>query len=457
MFISVTGRFLSLFMSLVLFFNGLSFGTAGDKVKIDYDFSNDTQGSAAGTVTLTTDCGGDYDLYWGDADGKKLTFPVGDYDVYYSEFAEVEVDGGTGSADIQQFTAIPEGAESVLVYKNQTLKAEEALPENKITDNGEQIYRFGALSDVHFNRYYASLFDDSLTTFPNALRFLDKCGVDLVAMSGDLSSGGERDAFEKFNKCASGVDYPVLTCTGNHDVSDGLDIDSWHELVDTGVYGENKMDGVLCVADNQVDFVYAPPTGGGDVFIFLSQYQWDYRHDTSRLLTDEQLDWLGEQLEAHKDSTVYIFFHTFVQNCFEGEDMNMGEGNLINEKGVCYDLVYTPDTPDEIRFRNYLKEYKNVVFFNGHSHWSYGMQKYNPNINIADYNGEYATMVHVSSVSSPRIIKKATSKNRTEQNMKRSEGMLVTVYENRIVINSVDFLKGKMLAYATYNIELNKR
>ena len=41
--------------------------------------------------------------------------------------------------------------------------------------------------------------------------------------------------------------------------------------------------------------------------------------------------------------------------------------------------------------------------------------------------------------------------------MKRSEGVLVTVYENRIVLNSVDFLKGKMLAYATYNIELNKR
>lgn len=459
MYVSITAKFLSLFMSLVMFFNGLSFGTAGDSVKINYDFSNDTRGSASGTVTLDAKTDGEYDLYWGNKNDEKLTFPVGGYDVTYSEFATVDVDDGKGSADIQSFTAIPDGAESVLVYKNCVLKAKQDLPEEKITDNGETIYKFGALSDVHFNRYYATLFDDSLTTFPNALNFLDKCGVDLVAMSGDLSSRGERNAFEKFNKCAKNVNYPVLTCTGNHDVNDdekGLDVDSWHEFVNTGVYGETKMEGVVNVAPNQVDFVYSPEAINGDVFIFLSQYRWDYNSENSCILTDEQLDWLGDQLEAYKDETVYLFFHTFVQNCYENEDINMGEGNLINEEGVRYNLIYTPGTPDEIRFRNYLKEYKNVIYFNGHSHWSYEMQKFNPNLNIADYDGEYATMVHVSSVSSPRIIKKADSKDRTEQNMKRSEGMLISVYENRIVINSVDFLKGKMLAYATYNIELEK-
>ncbi len=457
MFISFAGRFLSLFMSVVLFFNTLSFGVAGDSVKIDYDFSNDTRGSAAGTVTLDAKKDGEYELYWGDEDGTRLTYAVDKYNVPFSEFASVDVDDGTGSVDIQPFTAIPDGAETVLVYKNKTLKAKEDLPDEKITDNGEMLYSFGALSDVHFNRYYKTLNDDALTTFPNALLFLDKCGVDLVAMSGDLSSGGEKDAFQKFHKCASDVKYPVLTCTGNHDVNNGgLDVESWHENINTGVYGETKMEGVASIGNNQVDFVYAPQKLNGDVFIFLSQTNWDYNHDTSRLLTDEQLDWLGEQLETYKNSTVYLFFHTFVQNCFEGEDFNMGEGNLINSKGVHYDLVYTAGTPDEIRFRDYLKEYKNVVFFNGHSHWSYEMQKYNPNLNIADYNGEYATMVHVSSVSSPRIIKSDKSEKRTEMNMKRSEGMLVSVYENRIVINAVDFLRGKMLAYATYNIELNK-
>ncbi len=452
--ITLAGRFLSLFMSIVIFFSGISFGSAENKIKITYDFSNDISGSAAGTITLEAKKDGEYDLYWGNSEDEKLTFSVGKYDIYYSEFATVDVDDGTGSEEIQSFTAIPEGAESVLVYKNKTLKAKQEIPEDKVTHNGEQIYRFGALSDLHYNRYFKTLWDDSLTTFPNALNFLEKCGVSMVGMSGDLSNSGERSAFENFNKCVSNYDFPVYTCTGNHDVhGDGLDIESWHEFVNTGVYGENKRDGVVTVSDNQVDFVYSPDFAGGDVFIFLSQYAWDYNKKTSRILTDAQLDWLGEQLEKYKNSRVYLFFHTFLQNCTPGEDSNLGEGNLLNKAGVSYDLTYTPGNADEVRFREYFQQYKNVIFFNGHSHWMYSMQKYNKKLNITDYNGEYATMVHISSVSCPRGVKSDKSTKRTENNMKNSEGYLVTVYENRVVLNAVDFLKGQMLSYATYNID----
>lgn len=451
---TIVGKFLSIFMTVVLFFNGLSFGKPNDKVRLTYDFANDVMGSAAGTVTVNAKRDGDYDIYWGDEDYEKLTFEVGEYDATYSEFATVDVDNGEGSTEIQSFTAIPEGAESVLVYKNNRLKATQELPEEKITDNGKMLYRFGALSDLHYNRYYKTLGDDALATFPNALNFLDLCGVELVGMSGDLSNKGERDAFENFYKCASKYDFPVYTCTGNHDVhGDGLDIDSWHEFVNTGVYGENKADGVVNVAANGVDFVYAPESAHGDVFIFLSQYAWDYNHANSRILTDEQLDWLGEQLEKYKDTTVYLFFHTFLKNLEKDGDFNMGEGNMLNAGGVCYDLVYTDGTPDEIRMTQLMKEYKNVVFFNGHSHWMYAMQKYNKNLNIADYDGEYATMVHISSVSSPRSVKSDKTTKRTENNMKHSEGLLISVYDSRIVINAVDFMTGQMLSYATYNID----
>ena len=80
------------------------------------------------------------------------------------------------------------------------------------------------------------------------------------------------------------------------------------------------------------------------------------------------------------------------------------------------------------------------------------MQKFNPNLNIADYNGEYATMVHISSVSSPRRTT-ANVDDSSEHFMRSSEGMIVTVYEDKIVFNAVDFLSGEMLAYATYVIE----
>lgn len=447
--------FITVFMPLVTGFNGLSFTAPliSDSAEVVYDYDNEIPGSAAGTVTVTAKLNGSYDLYWGTDEGEKLSENLGGYTVYYSEFAEVDVKNGEGSTDIYDFTAIPEGAETVLVYKGLILAGEAEIPDGKVADNGEKLYSFGALSDVHFNRYNGSLTgDDACITFPNALNFFNELGVEAVGISGDISADGERNAFEKFNTIASEFDFPVYTCTGNHDVSSYYTLKNWQELINTGVYGENKADGVKAVASNGLDFVYAPESLGGDAFIFLSQYQWDYGEAHSRILTDAQLDWLEGQLEIYKDNTVYLFFHTFLNNPIEGENPHMGEGNLENNVGRHYNLAFTEGCPDEVRFEDMMDKYENVVFFNGHSHWAYDMQEFNPQLNITNYGGEYATMVHVSSVSSPRRTT-ANIDDSSEHYMRSSEGTLVEVYEDRIVFTACEFLKGQFLSYATYVVE----
>lgn len=447
--------FISLLMPVITAVNGISFAVPfiSDSAEVVYDFANEKAGSAAGTVTVKADLDGEYSLYWGTDEGEKLSEKVGGYTVYYSEFADVDVDGGEGSADIQEFTAIPEDAETVLIYKGSILAGDAEIPEGKVADYGEMLYSFGALSDVHFNRYNLSLTsDDALITFPNALNFFDELDVEMVGISGDISADGEKDAFEKFNTISSNYSFPVYTCTGNHDVSDDFTLENWQELINTGVYGSEKAEGVEAVADNGLDFVYIPEGCNGDVFIFLSQYQWDYNRPESRLLTDAQLDWLEVQLEKYADKTVYLFFHTFLNNPVEGENLHMGEGNLENNVGRHYDLPFTEDCPDEVRFEQLMDEYENVVYFNGHSHWAYDMQELNPNLNIANYGGEYATMIHVSSVSSPRRTK-ANLDDTSEHYMRSSEGMLVEVYEDRIVFTACEFLKGEYLSYATYVVE----
>lgn len=449
----VSAKFYSLFMTLVLAFNSFTFTLPVipklADVDIDYVFDNDKSYSAAGTVTVSTKFDGKYELYWGDENHNLLKEKVKGYTATYSEFATVKTDDGEGSADIYSFTAIPEDAESVLAYFAKTQVASFDLPENKKQEEETPIYRFGSLSDLHFNRYYLSLTDDSMCAFPNALNFLDAYDVSLVALSGDLSNNSETNAFEKFNYIASKYDFPVYTCTGNHDVKDTLDKDAWRRLVNTGVYGENKADGVLDVNEETFDFVYAPNKGNDDVFIFLSQYAWSYNNESSRILSDEQLDWLEAQLKKYSDRTVYVYFHTFLAD--DENNTDSGEGNIINNKGVTYDLVYTVGTPDEIRFRSLLKEYKNVICFNGHSHWAFDQVKYNPIMNITDYDGTYATLVHNSSVSSPRRVRENASE-RTEYNMRSSEGYLVSVYEDRIVLQGIDFLRGEFLSYANYVI-----
>ena len=453
--VKISAMILAMFMPMITAFNSISVSLpfANDTVAIEYDFSNEESGSAAGEIVVTAPVDGNYQIYWGDENGEKLSVELGNYTAYYSELATVKVDGGKGEYQVQSFTAIPEGAETILVYRCGIFTGEAEIPEEKIADFGEKTYNFGALSDVHFNRYNGSLTgDDSCLTFANALNFIDYFDVELVALSGDLSVHGERDAFEKFNTIASEHDYPVYTCTGNHDVDDEFVLSDWQELINIGVYGEEKAEGVVEVSANGLDFVYAPESIDGDVFVFLSQYAWDYNSPESRILTDDQLDWLEAQLEKYKDTTVYLFFHTFLNNPVEGEVPGMGEGNLVNNKGHQYDLPFTEGCPDEVRFTEMMDEYENVVYFNGHSHWAYDMQELNDNLNIADYNGEYATMVHLSGVGSPRRTT-ANLADTTEHYMRSSEGMIINVYEDKIVLTGVDFLRGEMLSYATYVIE----
>ena len=174
---------------------------------------------------------------------------------------------------------------------------------------------------------------------------MEKSDVSLVAISGDISTTAEEDSFRKFSDIVSQYDFPVYSCTGNHDVGYGDIWDLWRECVNPDVYADpDRTDIVL--ADNGIDFVYRGDGLAGDVFIFLSQRYWDYNREESRLLDDSQLDWLEEQFEQYKDRTVYLFFHTFMAD--DNNDPTMGEGNLINNKGVTYDLTYTVGTADEV-------------------------------------------------------------------------------------------------------------
>lgn len=413
------------------------------------EFRDEKAGNAAGTVTLTADPDGTYLLYWADADGEKLTFEAQDACVPYAAFTTVTVRNGTGSTELNPFLAIPDGAQSIRICNTYDKDAGTlALPQNKWADNGEMTYSFGTLSDVHFNRYNKSgTGDDAMITFPAALDFFRDCGVSMVGMAGDLSKEGEEDAYRKFATVSANYDFPVYTCKGNHDCYTQYKLENWQKYINPGVYGENKKESVVTVADNGLDFVLCGEETGGDVFIFFSQTGAKYGLPIFRIVTDAQLDWLQKQLETYKDRRVFLFFHTFL-NAYEGVPM-LGEGNLLTKSLSFYPLAYTACAKDEKRFRALMTEYKNVTFFNGHSHWAYNLQSINPNLNITDNGGKTGAMIHISSVTCPRVSNNTTILW-TSASMERSEGYLVSVYSDRFVVTAVDFLQKQALAYATY-------
>ena len=447
---AIITKFISIITSILMLL-GLPAGSLGNgdgnaAGDMTVYFADETPGSMAGSVKVKATVDGDYDIYWGDAEGGDLTANVNGKTVGYSEFATVEVRFGSGELEFNGFLAIPEGAETMVLKKGDKVLETETIPENKRLDYGTQKYAFGALSDVHFNRYSALSDDDTVVSFPRALNYLKDWGVSVVGISGDLSLNGELDSYEKYNSVVSQYDFPVYTCKGNHDCRKYYTLSNWQKNVNKDIYGASKPAGILDVSSNGLDFVYEC---NGDIFIFFSQVSNTYMLGV-QLVTDGQLDWLEKQFAAYKDRNVYLFFHTFLGS--DGIPTNMCEGNIINPLGATYTLTYVKGNKDEKRFKQLLAEYKNVVFFNGHSHWSYDMQKYNKDLNISDYDGKYAPMVHVSSVAAPRTVTDTSLVQKSNPGY-MSEGLYMTVYNDMLLIRAVDFISGEFLAYATYIVK----
>ena len=447
---AIITKFISIITSILMLL-GIPAGSLGNgdgnaAGEMTVSFADETPGSMAGSVKVKATVDGEYDIYWGDAEGSDLTANVNGKTVSYSEFATVEVKFGSGELEFNDFLAIPEGAETMVLKKGDKVLETETLPENKRLDYGTQKYAFGALSDVHFNRYSALSDDDTVGSCPRALNDLKDWGVSVVGISGDLSLNGELDSYEKYNSVVSQYDFPVYTCKGNHDCRKYYTLSNWQKNVNKDIYGAAKPAGILDVSPNGLDFVYEC---NGDIFIFFSQVSNTYMLGV-QLVTDEQLDWLEKQFAAYKDRNVYLFFHTFLGN--DGIPTNMCEGNIINPLGATYTLTYVKGNKDEKRFKQLLAEYKNVVFFNGHSHWSYDMQKYNKDLNISDYDGKYAPMVHVSSVAAPRTVTDTSLVQKSNPGY-MSEGLYMTVYNDMLLIRAVDFVSGEFLAYATYIVK----
>lgn len=413
-------------------------------VNVSYVFENQTKGYADGIISISSDKEGSYYFYWGDSNGNKLTSNGITYS--YLGWCNTILNRNSnvyeGSYDIvSDYTAIPQGATKLLVYRNNEKVQEMDLPVNKIFDRGESTYSFGVTSDIHYNRYDDSGSDDAISAFDKALTFYENHGITFLANCGDLSSSSEESAFQKYSDAvAKHPEMKIYTVMGNHDVSNEK---AFKKYTNKDI---KISDAVKNIANNGLDFVYEK---NGDIFIFFSQTRWMYNSSTSYIVTDEQLNWLEKTLNTYADKNVYLFFHTYFAD--ENGDVTKAVGNLKNPGGYTYDLTYTYGCKDEQRFRSFLNKYSNVTVFSGHSHWSYEMQKYNKNLNIGKmkWDGTGATLVHVSSVTDPRNIGENDEK-RTELNNKASEGMIATVYNDCVVYSGVDLWNGELLAYATY-------
>lgn len=280
----------------------------------------------------------------------------------------------------------------------------------------QKLYSFGALSDVHI------VYDTATDDFQRALNYLNNDeDVAFTCICGDLTDTGTEEELMKYKSIVDtySSDTPVYAIAGNHEN-----------------YATTSKNFLQQYTNQSLYYSF---THGEDVFIMCGVVSgaegYFFENDTTVYPNPEvQLQWLYETLEENRNKRCFLFQHILTEE---------GSGDALN----LYPHGKLRDNYNEsIVFINLLKHYHNVVFFHGHSHMKYYLQKYNDNANYDNAFGCHS--IHIPSLAVPRDVN--SSGEGYETIYGESEGYVVDVYENGIHLRGRDFVKGEFLPIASY-------
>lgn len=290
------------------------------------------------------------------------------------------------------------------------------IPLNNFKPNyGERLFRFGILSDVH-NNNADSQSNEDIVDFENALQFFnDTESVNITCICGDITQGGRPAQFAIYQGIVEDKSYntPVYTTTGNHDCPSSGDLNNSDWEPYTG---------------NPKTFEFVQRIGNEDVhFLFLGMNRYSLG-DGGVPYLDSDIEWLEEKLEEYRNERCFVFTHLF-----------------FPEKAGNFKHIY-PSTnwlggAQLTKLLELNEHYLNTVWFSGHSHWKWYLQKYEDKANVYrsyDENGNPTCgwCVHIPSCASP--IDSDGVSSRVSKGLE-SEGGIVDVYEDYIVIRGMVF------------------
>lgn len=293
-------------------------------------------------------------------------------------------------------------------------------------DLGKKLYSFGALSDIHLS---SSTRDDASVDFQRALTFFNENeDVAFTCICGDLTNWGIVSEFENYKTHVDlySPNTPVYAISGNHDANDSTE--RWQ--AETGALTKD-FNGLIPYTGQNIYYTF---NQGNDLFVMLGMHRWDYGTANEDIFTEESIDWLATTLEANKTKRIFLFQHALrFDGCGKPYD-GYPTGNMLQVSlGT--------------RFKEIVSQYSNVIWFHGHSHMTFDSQEDNP---IANYDRKFTChSVHIPSLAAPREYENSQYVPKSAE----SEGYVVDVYENYIVLRGRDFAGGKFLPLANYIID----
>jgi len=163
------------------------------------------------------------------------------------------------------------------------------------------------------------------------------------------------------------------------------------------------------------------------VFIFIGQ------PDGNTPMTDEALQWLYETLEVNRNKRCFIFVHPHISS---GNPVGAYKKNPLFQNWQHFST-----------FKNLLSHYKNTILFHGHTHVKFECQEQDKESTYSIADG--FNSIHVPSLSTPRDVIDGELINRNNE----SQGYIVDVYDDCIVLNGMDLIDNIPIALGTYKID----
>lgn len=391
---------------------------------VTYKLDNDTDGFANGVVTVTLSEGAkasDCILFWGDKNGPLKG---------YSSLQKFKITGKVTTYRFPTHTIIPEGATRLLAFSANgednicDTYAEVALPKNstyRIGDNFKT--EFQIVSDIHISQakpthieHFNMFLDDVAKNSPTSSG---------IFIGGDIADNGYSSQFEDtYNIWKSHTGVPSLHLSiGNHDWMNGNPSNQFQQYV-------KKFNPTANITDK----VYYDEEVNGNYYIYLGGER-PSGADCAAYLSDAQLTWLKGKLQAYTEKEpnkpIFILLHQSFYNTVAGSLPGEGWHGVINEQALA----------------NVLNDYKNIILFNGHSHWVLDSKS-----NMFPGSVHRPTAFNTASVAYLWTGYNIVS----GENEEGSEGYYVRTYDDKTIIMGRDFVNGVYNPSAIYVVEQNE-
>lgn len=319
---------------------------------------------------------------------------------------------------IQQNVA-PNGATKIGVY-DENGKRKAVFPLGNLKRPiGEKRFSFGLISDIHVSAERT----ETSTHFHNALSWFESCGCAFCAHAGDMTNIGfwynKGDAeiytgqFAEYKRiCELHPNMTVYGICGNHENYNNVITENLNELEE---YTGNGL--------------YFQIEHGGDLFIFIGEPA------SYQAMNDEEFLWFKNLIESNPTKRVHVFTHYFVAN---------DSGSTKN----CYTCYFGNR---EAEFKALMANHGKAIHYHGHSHIKLECQELDESTNYTEKNG--FPSVHVPSVGESRnVVKQADGTWKRVTEGLCSQGYVVDVYDDFVILNGVDFIAGKPVPLGVFVI-----